>query len=399
MKNRLTIVRNWAQLDKLIEYCQITGYASIDFETTGLKYKDPAEKPLILGVSFQPGSSWIIPLAHEDSPFKKKWVKVLRYFGKKVMQSPKITKVAWNFKFEYKWFMSYGIFCKGRLLDGMLAKYLLDEERPHDLKTFVRKMFPDYAGYEQSIRSEDGTAVNWRQVPFDKLCKYCGIDTDLTLQGMIIMEPKLIKYGFYSMFRNMLMMATRVLAEAEYFGMLIDRPYLEKLMITYAAKIAVCQKGLKKDQAVLKYERAFKKYHLQQLISKVELEIAEITRISPPNAARLIANREIKIKNYIEGKFNKKETWEEINFGSPTQIRNFLFEAKFGLRLKPFKFTKNKKTGQESDNASTDEESLIALAPKDKTGFMKKLLGLRELEKLNSTYIEGMYKHLCTCKI
>lgn len=388
-KSVLRIITKEKQLKKLIAYCKKTRYCSFDFETTSLKFYDPNEYLLTVSISFQPGSSWVLPLGHKDSPFKKKrkWVRLFRKFGKAVLENPDIVKVAWNLKFEYKWCMRYDIFPKGRLLDAQLAKYLLDEERPHGLKNFVNMVFADFAGYENQLKGEDEKNVDWKNVPFKTLCKYNGLDSDLTLRAMIIMEPKLVKQGFYSMFRNMLMMGTRVLAELEYRGFKVDRAYLKSLIKIYEKKIEVAKTALKNDPALLKYEKKFKVYHLKQLIDKVQLEIAEIRNTNAKNAPRLIANRELKIKKFLEGQFNKKETWDEMNFGSPKQVAHFFFEAPFGLRLKPHKLT-------DSGAPSTDEESLLALAPKDKTGFMKKLLDLRGLEKLNSTYIEGMYPHL-----
>lgn len=394
--NKLKICKTEKDVDNLISHCKTMGYASVDIETTGLKYKELSEYILIMGVSFQPGSSWIIPLGHKDSIFKKDWVRIFQKFGKAVLENPNIVKICWNLKFEYKWFMRYDISMKGRLFDSMLAKYCLDEERPHDLKSFVRNMFHEFAGYEDKLKDDGQKGVDWKNVPFKKLCKYCGIDTDTTLRGMILMEPKLIKFRFYSVFRNMLMMVTRVLAEAEYRGIYVDKPYLEKLMSEYTIKIAYQNNKLKNDPAVLKFESKYKKYHLQKLIEKVNLEIAAIRQEGKNNAHTLIANREKKIKNFLEGNFSKKDKWEHLNFGSPKQIGNFLFQSPFGLKLKPHKYTKNKKTGEVSKNPSTDEESLLALKKHDKTGFMTVLLDLRALDKLDSTYITGMYPHLDT---
>lgn len=390
----LRIIKVESEVDELIKHCKKTGYASIDYETTGFHYYREDEYPLILGVSFQPGSSWIIPLGHKDSPFKDCWLRIFRKFGKEVLENPDIIKVAWNFKFEYKWTYTYGITFKGRLFDAMLAKYCLDEERPHDLKSFVREFFPKYAGYEKAMKDEDGKGANWRNTDYNTLCQYCGIDSDLTLRSMVHMEPKLIQHGFYSLFRNMLMMIMRVLAEAEYQGIYVDRKYLEELMKVYAVKIADADKGLREDRALVKYESHFKKRLIRRLIKEVKLEIKQITRENAPNADRLIANRRNKIKAILEGKLNKKpqERLDKgLNFNSPDQIVDFFFKSKWGLRLKPYKYTKDKKTKQETKTPSTDEDSLIHLGKKDKSGFMKKLLDYRGLVKLDSTYISGLH--------
>lgn len=394
--SKLIIIEKDSQVEELIHYCKQTKYACVDWETTGLNYH--TDTPLVLGVSFQPGSSWIIPLGHKDSPFKKNYVKVLRKFSKEVVEDWDIVKVAWNLKFEYKWFMRYDTMMKGRLFDAQLAKYCLDEERPHDLETFVANMFPEYAGYKLKFRlsqsDDEGVKLDWKNTDFQDLCRYCGMDADLELRAMILMEPKLIKHGFYSLFRNMLMMITKVLAESEYRGMLVDRKYLEGLIKEYAIKIDDCTKKLRGIPAVLKYEKKFREYHIKQLTESVKLEIATIEEEDAQNAARLIANRELKLKGFAEGKFNNKEKYDGFNFNSPPQLGAFLFKHKFGLRLPIVKYTTDKKTKQETDTPSTDEEVLLELQKKDKSGFMKGLLNLRGLTKLNSTYIVGTHKLL-----
>ena len=403
--SRYKIITKEKQVDELIAHCKKTGYCSFDFETTGLKYQNDEEYPLILGVSFQPGISWIIPLGHSDSPFKNNWEKIFRKFGREVLEDWDIVKVAWNFKFEYKWCLRYDIIPKGRLFDAMLAKYCLDEERPHGLKEFVRNFFEKYAGYEEDIKAQDtgeNLDVDWKRTDYKKLCKYCGIDSDLTLRAMIIMEPKLIKGGFYNLFRNLLSGILRVLAESEYRGTLIDRPYLEGLMKTYEVYITEADKKLRNTPSLLKYERRKNRRNLKRLIKEVRKEIKILRKEDKPTTPRKIANREAKIKGFLEGKFNRHELRKmgDINFKSPAQLVDFLFKppygSKYGLMLTPRIFTQDKKTKKYTDNPSTGEDVLEEFKKKDKTGFMENLLKFRELEKLDSTYIRGMHPNLDT---
>lgn len=407
MSSKLKIIKNKKEVKKLIEYCQLTKYASIDFETTSFKYHSATDYPLIMAVSFQPGSSWIIPLGHKDSPFKNKWLKLFRYFCKEVIENPNVVKVAWNLKFEYKWFLKYGIVMRGILFDAMLAKYCLDEERPHDLKSLVSMFFPEHAGYENDIKvREDGDevkTVDWVNTDFTKLCTYCGLDADLTLRAMVYFEPKLIKLKFYSLFRNLLMMMTRVLAEAEFGGMLIDKPYLESQMKKYEGLINESMGKLKSTRSLLRFEKGFKKAHIQKLIDRTEEEIEtfeeELLETDDPkeqgSLRRKITFRENKVKRLLEGDLRgKKEIYDGMNFNSPNQLIDFLFLSEHGLQLKVVKYTKDKKTKQFTERPSTDEEVLEKLKKKDKSGFMSNLLEYRGLVKLDSTYISGIYPKL-----
>lgn len=391
--SKFKIVKTIKEVKELIQYCKQTGYASVDFETTSLEYYEPDQYPTILGVSFQPGSAWIIPLGHFDSPFKKgdKWIKILKLFGREVMQDWDIVKIAWNFKFEYKWFLRYGIMPRGRLFDSQLAKYTLDEERPNDLKSWVDKLFPAYGHYED----ENKRLVNkhgWAGVPLEPLAKYCGIDCDMTFRLYLYFERRMIKLGFYNLFRNLLMMSFRVLAESEYHGMVIDKPYLEELVETYKVKIAACQNDLDSQPALRKFNQVRRKRVLKRLMEEVSLEIDEIADSDKPNAPRLIASRQKKISGYNQGVFNNKEAklLEPLNWASPAQVIDFFYKSKSGLNLPVIKYTMNKKTKKESTTPSTDEDTLERLLPKDKTGTLASLLTYRGLTKLDSTYVTGM---------
>ena len=103
------LVTNWSELHQLVAYCKQTGYASTDYESSGTNAMYPGSYPTILGVSFQPGGAWIIPLAHKESPFIHEWEQVLRYFGREVIENPDIVKIGQNIKFEINWWRKYGI--------------------------------------------------------------------------------------------------------------------------------------------------------------------------------------------------------------------------------------------------------------------------------------------------
>ncbi len=402
------IITKEKQIDKLIDYCKKTGYASIDFETSGKPFQSPVAYPTILGVSFQPGSAWIIPLGHFDSPFLEddQWVKILKKFGKEVLENPEIIKIAWNLKFEFKWLLRYDIHLKGRLFDGMLAKYLLNEERPSDLKSMVRKYLPEFGGYEENY---EGAKLDWDKKPLKGLSEYCGLDCDLTFRLMIFFEYKLIDLGFYSLFRNMMMMGTRVLAYSEFQGIDVDVDYLDGLVEKYKVLIEDKDKSLRKSKKVLRFEIHLQTDRLNKLIKEVKLEIESIkteiedlheTEDDPNELVKIlkrkekqITNREEKISRYYARDFTTKkemEIMEPINFSSPNQMIELFFTHSKGFKFKVVKYTVDKKTKKETERPSTDEEVLLELIPKDKSGFIENLLDYRGLTKLNSTYVVGM---------
>ena len=221
METKYHIIRNKAELKKLIKACKTTGVASVDFETNGRPIYTNDFIPTILSVSFQVGSGIAIPLAHPESPFREGgvWKKYLLYFGRKVIENKSIVKVGWNWKFDNQIFELFGIYSRGTVIDGMLAKYLLNEERPNGLKDMVRRYLPEHGDYEKADKFD---SMPWDKKPLEPLSKYGCQDTDYTLRLTIYFESRLIDVGLYPLFRHLIMPASRVLQHAEKIGLFLD---------------------------------------------------------------------------------------------------------------------------------------------------------------------------------
>lgn len=389
-RTRYHIIKNRQELDTLIESCKRTGYACIDYETNakGLYYKD--FKPTILSVSFMPGFGCSIPLDHPET--KKycgsnwNWKKELKHFGREVIENPKITKVAWNAKFDDQINQKYGIYYRGTMLDGMLAKYVLNEERPHGLKDMVRLYLPESANYE----SDKGfDKLPWDKKPLKRLCEYGCQDTDYTLRLMIFLEKKLIDLGFYSVFRNLFMCNSRVLTSVEKEGLYVDVEFNKKLIEEYKPKIDNAHNTIMELPVVKRFQSYYTKQRISAYLESIEKELEELD-YNDPKDARKIASREQKISNVRAGVYSNKterELVRPINLNSKKDLPELMFSKK-GFKMTPLKETN-------SGSPSTDEESLIKLRleykdPKcDKAIFLDNLLELRGLEKMYKTYIVG----------
>ena len=84
------IAKNFKDIQWIARYCQQTKWCSFDFETRALGpdgpsmtpkdkkpvgFQFPQDEPTIVAISFQPGSAWVIPLYHDESPFNKPQLK------------------------------------------------------------------------------------------------------------------------------------------------------------------------------------------------------------------------------------------------------------------------------------------------------------------------------------
>lgn len=391
METKYKIITNKQELKKLIQGCKQTGYASVDFETNAEPIYNKSFKPTILSVTFQPGFGCSIPLDHFET--KKytssgwNWKKMLRKFGEEVIENPNVVKVAWNYKFDDQIFQKYNIYYRGVCLDGMLAKYLLNEEKPNDLKSMVRRYLPEYGDYEKQDKFDK---IPWDKKEMEPLCHYGCQDTDYTLRLMLFFEKKLIDLGLYNTYRNLIMTASRVLTSVEKNGLYVDRAFNQELLDSYLPKIEAAKEAIYNLPKVKKFTKLYNQSKIEKYIAKLE---EEIENLDPRVDKRKIQSREQKIANIRAGVFTTKKELElirPVSLGSSVDLPQLMYSEE------GFNFEVIKKN--DSGKPSTDEETLTNLRltvkkpDSPKAVFLDSLLELRGLEKMYKTYIEGWHE-------
>lgn len=391
METKYKIITNKQELKKLIQCCKQTGYASVDFETNAEPLYNKSFKPTILSVTFQPGFGCSIPLDHfETKKYTSKgwnWKKMLRKFGEEVIENPNVVKVAWNYKFDDQIFQKYNIYYRGVCLDGMLAKYLLNEEKPNDLKSMVRRYLPEYGDYEKQDKFDK---IPWDKKEMEPLCHYGCQDTDYTLRLMLFFEKKLIDLGLYNTYRNLIMTASRVLTSVEKNGLYVDRAFNQELLDSYLPKIEAAKEAIYNLPKVKKFTKLYNQSKIEKYIAKLE---EEIENLDPRVDKRKIQSREQKIANIRAGVFTTKKELElirPISLGSSVDLPQLMYSEE------GFNFEVIKKN--DSGKPSTDEETLTNLRltvkkpDSPKAVFLDSLLELRGLEKMYKTYIKGWHE-------
>lgn len=391
METKYKIITNKQELKKLIQCCKQTGYASVDFETNAEPIYNKSFKPTILSVTFQPGFGCSIPLDHfETEKYTSSdwdWKKMLRKFGEEVIENPNVVKVAWNYKFDDQIFQKYNIYYRGVCLDGMLAKYLLNEEKPNDLKSMVRRYLPEYGDYEKQDKFDN---IPWDKKEMEPLCHYGCQDTDYTLRLMLFFEKKLIDLGLYNTYRNLIMTASRVLTSVEKNGLYVDRAFNQELLDSYLPKIEAAKEAIYNLPKVKKFTKLYNQSKIEKYIAKLE---EEIENLDPRVDKRKIQSREQKIANIRAGVFTTKKELElirSVSLGSSVDLPQLMYSEE------GFNFEVIKKN--DSGKPSTDEETLTNLRltvkkpDSPKAVFLDNLLELRSLEKMYKTYIEGWHE-------
>lgn len=313
--------------------------------------------------------------------------KMLRKFGEEVIENPNVVKVAWNYKFDDQIFQKYNIYYRGVCLDGMLAKYLLNEEKLNDLKSMVRRYLPEYGDYEKQDKFDK---IPWDKKEMEPLCHYGCQDADYTLRLMLFFEKKLIDLGLYSTYRNLIMTASRVLTSVEKNGLYVDRAFNQELLDSYLPKIEAAKEAIYNLPKVKKFTKLYNQSKIEKYIAKLE---EEIENLDPRVDKRKIQSREQKIANIRAGVFTTKKELElirPVSLGSPVDLPQLMYSEE------GFNFEVIKKN--DSGKPSTDEETLTNLRltvkkpDSPKAVFLDSLLELRGLEKMYKTYIEGWHE-------
>lgn len=155
---------------------------SFDFETTGLKPYVEGHKIVCVGVAYGRNLGFVFPAPLPDSKNMLKF--------KKLLEHPKIKKMAHNIQFEDTWSrVILGANVEPWLWDSMMAAHILDNRsKVTGLKfqAYVQFGIADYNSSIQPFLEGTGKSVNSfntimdliNKVPHgeDKLLKYCGMD-------------------------------------------------------------------------------------------------------------------------------------------------------------------------------------------------------------------------------
>lgn len=210
------------QISQLIERLKNASEFAFDTETTGV---DPIRVKMV-GMSFalEEGEAYYIPVPADDNAAR---TLVLRF--KPALENETSLKIGQNIKYDYIVFKNYGVTVKGRLFDTMIAHYLLQPEQRHNMD-YLAEIYLRYKTIpiEDLIGPRGKKQLNMSQLPPSRICDYAAEDADVTLRLKHHLECELKKEGMETLFYDMEMPLTKVLAEMEITGVRIDCDILQQ---------------------------------------------------------------------------------------------------------------------------------------------------------------------------
>jgi DNA polymerase-1 len=219
------LVQTGKDFKEMLEDLKNSEVFAYDLETTGLNvFHDQ-----IVGASFAiDGKGWYVPVNHKTEQNQIPLFKLLDDI-EPIMLKEDNTKIAQNFKFDYKFLKYRGVDIKGQWLDTMVAGWLHNENNSNKLKQMTKR----YLDYEQvKIKS----LVNFKKgetfADIEDLAvagHYAVDDAITTFRLMQYFAPRLEKRKLTKPFLKVEMPFVRVLAEMELEGVDIDKKYLEEV--------------------------------------------------------------------------------------------------------------------------------------------------------------------------
>jgi uracil-DNA glycosylase family 4 len=208
------------QFRRLLEGCPEGTPVSYDVENRGRPWEENWAI-VCLGVSFDGETTYVVPLSHPQSPFRKRWRDVLRYL-KPGLERAGHKLVAQNGKHDNLQLAGAGVFLQHRF-DIMLAAHLVDENRPKNLG-FLSQTYLGADVYKGMVETKPEKIM---KEPIKRLCLYNGYDTGYThqlypkLKKELVDNPRSLR-----LFAKLMMPASHVIQEVEYRGVYVHQDRL-----------------------------------------------------------------------------------------------------------------------------------------------------------------------------
>ncbi len=221
--------------ESLVGYLLLQDRVCFDTETTDTN----ALEAELVGLSFAylPGEAFYIPVP-ADRTEAQAIVEVFRVF----FENPSIEKIAQNIKYDMQVLASYGVTVAGKLSDTMLAHYLIEPDKRHNMD-ILSEDFLRYTpvSIENLIGKKGAGQGNMRDVEVSAIAEYAAEDADVTLQLHQKLMPEVIRVGAKGLLENVEMPLVRVLADMEAEGVRVDLKALQEMSLELESDIRVIE--------------------------------------------------------------------------------------------------------------------------------------------------------------
>ncbi|TAG80036.1 MAG: DNA polymerase I [Betaproteobacteria bacterium] len=215
-------------LDEVLDAINGAPLTCFDTETTSLE--PMLAKVVGLSFAWTPFEAVYIPLAHrypgapEQLPLDATLAKLKPWF-----ENAEKKKLAQNAKYDEHVLLNHGILVRGIEHDTLLADYVLESHKPHDMDSMALRFLE-----EKTIKFEDVAGKGAKQIGFDEVSieratEYSAEDADVTLRLHQVIYPQVRAVAAIDrIYRDFELPTREVLVRMERNGVLIDSAVLAK---------------------------------------------------------------------------------------------------------------------------------------------------------------------------
>lgn len=187
-----------------------------DTETTGLDALNA--EAIGLAVSFTKGEAFYATIKEAAD---------LQMFAPAF--ASKALKIAQNLKYDLQILKNYGIEISEPYYDTMLAHYLIEPDKRHNMDELSRQYLKyDPVSIEDLIGKKGKSQLKMSEVELDKVKEYAAEDADITLQLKEVLAPMILSSNASRIFDTVEMPLVPVLADMEREGIRIDDAFLNQ---------------------------------------------------------------------------------------------------------------------------------------------------------------------------
>ncbi len=220
-------------LEAAIERLRKCPLVAVDTETTSLSIQNAS----CVGISLcgEPGTAYYVPVGHcapggsSELVVGNLSVDEARPALKWLLEDPSILKVGQNLKYDSQILRRWGIDMEGIAADTLLESYLIDPDQPHNLDALALKYLGHANISYSDVAGSGKSQISFAEVTIEKATQYSAEDADVTLRLHQKLAPEVEKRGAQKLYQQVEVPLIEVLAEMEYYGVLVDEKALRAM--------------------------------------------------------------------------------------------------------------------------------------------------------------------------
>ncbi len=172
-------------------------------------------------------------------PFPANNLEVQNYIDKiKPIFASCNTKITYDAKYSISILSKYGVSIGGKILDVMLAHYILQPEASHSLTSIARQFLDVELCRIEDIVGKKVGQFSFSELTMEQMKNYLGEQVSIALQLMPILEKNLQDFNQYELFASIECPLAAVLSDMEMSGVRIDSNALQESSKTISSAVS-----------------------------------------------------------------------------------------------------------------------------------------------------------------